>query len=441
MKIQIGGLKLKNPSKRGFEAVYDMINSESGRLNLLTYKSLKGFMITLDVNENDSEYLTLNGNKFTKPVTSFILKFAIITPNNDETLPNYKEREKSSESKDSYFEEAKLQQHIWKNSIVGGRPEICPPVANFSLFDNDNSKRLLQFLQLKTSGTSKEIFDYLLTCVNDNVTNEIGIIVMPSINRSTTFGDFINLPNRKNFYGKILDDNDKNKAKACISAQIIRLFINIGVIHFDLHSGNALIYLTPENEIKCLLIDFGRASNIMIDTPDDYFKTTEKLLMKGMKEDFFNSLFQIQDKKEKKNFILDVLNNIAYIDFKKNQEMFNYTDKNRFQMDWYRDYPKETSVPEYAFEILKNSIVVEGTKITPDTIKNYERQGVLINFNKGISTFIVPFPGVQTSTTEICGDDMSGKGCSIMGGRKTKTYKKHKKQLKTRRIKKMKNIH
>ena len=90
MSKQFGGLKLKNSSKTGFKAVYDMINSSSGTVNLLTYKSLKGFMFILNVSAGDSEYLTLNGTQFTKPVTSFILKFAVITPRNDESLDGYK---------------------------------------------------------------------------------------------------------------------------------------------------------------------------------------------------------------------------------------------------------------------------------------------------------------------------------------------------------------
>ena len=94
MSKQFGGLKLKNSSKTGFKtgfkAVYDMINSPSGTVNLLTYKSLKGFMFVLNVSEADSEYLTLNGTQFTKLVTSFILKFAVITPHNDESLDIYK---------------------------------------------------------------------------------------------------------------------------------------------------------------------------------------------------------------------------------------------------------------------------------------------------------------------------------------------------------------
>ena len=91
MPKQYGGLKKKYPEKRGFKPVFDMINSPSAVITLLTYKSLKGFMICLDVSEEDSEYLTLSGSKFIKPVTSFILKFAVIAQENDTSLPVYKD--------------------------------------------------------------------------------------------------------------------------------------------------------------------------------------------------------------------------------------------------------------------------------------------------------------------------------------------------------------
>ena len=108
MHKQNGGLKKKYPEKKGFKSVFDMINSASANITLLTYKSLKGFMIRLDVSQEDSEYLTLSGSKFTKPVTSFILKFAVVAKENDTDLPKYKDVEKSSESKNSFFDEAKF---------------------------------------------------------------------------------------------------------------------------------------------------------------------------------------------------------------------------------------------------------------------------------------------------------------------------------------------
>jgi hypothetical protein len=418
-----------------------MINSSSGTVNLLTYKSLKGFMFILNVSAGDSEYLTLYGTQFTKPVTSFILKFAVITPRNDESLDVYKGRDKSSESKDSYFEEAKLQQQIWKSSIIGGRPEVCPPVANFSLFDNKNSKDLMTFFQSKTTGDTKDVFDYLFTQTNKLPTNEIGVIVMPNVEKSATFGDFIDEPSGTNFYGLSLNTEYKNMAYAYVTAQIARLFIDIGVIHFDLHSGNALIYLTRDNTIKSLIIDFGRASNIMTDTDDDYLNVSEKQKMREKKEEFFNRLFDLNEDtpdREKGKFILAILDYIADLDLRKNQALFNFSDAQRYQMDWYRNYPRRSYVPVMAFNILKATTTSEGTKMLPTTIKQYERQGFLVNFNIGMPEFIVPFPGTSVPSTSVWDSssqdceqvDESTGMCTIMGGRKNKKSKKQRKSKK-----------
>ena len=150
MITQFGGLKLKDSRKTGFISIIDMVNKPRCDLNLLTYKSLKGFMITLDIPKNDSEYLGLkNYTTFTVPIESFILKFVVITIGNNKKLSMYKGVKKSSETENSFYEEAKLQQDIWKNSILGARPEICPPVANFFIFYNDNAKNVCDFFENK----------------------------------------------------------------------------------------------------------------------------------------------------------------------------------------------------------------------------------------------------------------------------------------------------
>ena len=428
--LQLGGLKLKNPSKGGFKAVYDMMNSSSGKLKLLTYNSLKGFMFILDVSDDHSEYFTLNESlsKFDKPVTSFILKFAVITPKNDESLDIYRHIKKSSESIESYFDEAKLQQQIWKNSIMGKRPEICPPVANFCVFDNINSKELMIFLQSKTTDTTtQDVFNYLFNCVNKSPTNEIGVIVMPRVENSTTLGDFIDTSKPE----------DTEMAYAYVTAQIARLFINIGVIHFDLHPGNALIYVTGDNnDIKSIIIDFGRASNIMTDNDDDYLKISEKKTIIQKKEDFFNRLFSLNTdapNKEKKKLILDILNYIASIDLKKNQELYPYSNPASYQMDWYINYPKDNLVPVTTFNILKQITTTEGSGMLPATIRQYERQGFLIDFSKDVSNFIVPFPGTEPTllnSSQNCDNvDESTGMCVIMGGRKSKKYRKSKRSI------------
>jgi len=59
MNLQIGGLKLKDKNKKGFLPVFDMINKPTCVLELLTYKSLKGFMISLNISAEETEYLGL----------------------------------------------------------------------------------------------------------------------------------------------------------------------------------------------------------------------------------------------------------------------------------------------------------------------------------------------------------------------------------------------
>lgn len=428
MNAQFGGLKLRDSSKTGFIPIYDMINKHSCVLTMLTYKSLKGFMISLDISQNDSEYFGLKNSRFEKPVTSFILKFAVIAPKNDEGLPVYKTVNKSSESKESYYEEAKLQQTIWTKSIAGGRPEMCPPVANFSLFDNENAKHLCNFFQSKSVGDVKEIFDYLINLINTNNAYGIGVIVMPKVERSLTFGDLIYAPKDK--VSKLI----KNEAYASVSAKIVRLFVEIGVIHFDLHTGNALVYFTPSG-VDSLIIDFGRASNVMSPIDDDYITVTDKQKIIRDKNNFYNQLLSMSPDApdaNKKNYIFNVLNYIADIDYEKNQQMFGFSDPNRYQMDWFDRYPKEV-VPVDAFNILKQSITTEGLKMSVSTIKAYESKGYILDLNRrSINSFIVEFPDKSLLPPVQQCDESTGL-CVISGGKKRRKSRKNKKHKKSRK--------
>jgi hypothetical protein len=179
----------------------------------------------------------------------------------------------------------------------------------------------------------------------------------------------------------------------------------------------------------------------MTDTVDDYLNVSEKQKMREKKEEFFNGLFDLNEDapdKEKGKFILSILDYIADIDLEKNQQLFNFADAQRYQMDWYRNYPRRSYVPVMAFNILKETTTSEGTKMLPDTIKRYESQGFLINFSRGVAGFIVPFPSTSAATSEDC-DEVSSI-CPIMGGRKNKKSKKHKtkKRRKTRKHKRSK---
>ena len=65
-------------------------------------------------------------------------KFVIVTDIPSRDLKDYNGVHKSSESRESFFNEAKLQQYIWKESITFGRPAICPSVANLSMFTRED---------------------------------------------------------------------------------------------------------------------------------------------------------------------------------------------------------------------------------------------------------------------------------------------------------------
>ncbi len=439
---QFGGLKLKceknTQIKRGFQPVFDMIDKSDSKLTVLTYESLKGFLISLNTTENDSEYIGLNNGRFSQPVTSFILKFAVITNTNDESLTDYKHVDKSSESELSYFNEAKLQQLIWKKSIAGGRPEICPPVGNFSLFDNANSELLCKRLMHKTSNVTdtnvNDIFKYLYDDVTKDNTHGIGVILMPTVVNSVTFGDFLNLRDGTQFNGVTKNNDTTNAAYSHVTAQIARLFVDVGVIHFDLHSGNALIYTSPNNEIKSLIIDFGRASNIMSNDNDEYLTALDKKIFVDNKTDDLNKLLKYDPDINKQLFILNVLDYIAHTDFKRNQSIFMFADKTRYQMDWYRNYPRDSIVTANAFDILKNSTIVPTpSRLNVDTLTNYENTGLLVNFGNEIGHFKVNVLNLAPSIFN---------SCTIMGGknkksRKTKKKRKNKIKKKIKTKKKM----
>ena len=440
MNEQTGGLKLKNIEKRGFTPVYDMVDKDSSTVSLLTANSLKGFMFNLNVDEPNSEYLTLNGTRFTSVVTKFILKFVVLTGRPDFHLGDYNGIRKSSESPESFFEEAKLQQSIWKQSIAGARPAICPPVANLSMFDTINSARMLWFFFRKTNTRpdTSQVFDFIFNSSN-KAGRGTGVLVMPTITKSTTLGSFLDLPDNSHFYGKVITDAEKSEAVSNVFAQIARLFIEIGVIHFDLHSGNAMIYLTPELEIKSSLIDFGRASNILSGVDDDfitkeYKEASVKVEMKNFYDEFFRLTRDRDNSNDKKcDYMQRVLMLIARADFTVNNDRYYNNDGKRFQMRWYFKFSKYIPLMARAFDILQTMILVniDSTGILPGTLKSYERDGYLVNFDsdQGLRSFIVPYPGPAPINT----------GPATNGGRRNKKSKRKKGRSKRHKNKKNKN--
>lgn len=438
MKKQRGGLKLKNPNKKGFTPIFDMINSASFSANLLSDDSLKGFMIDINVSEDDSEYFSMQDGKFRQPVTSFILKIVVTTETKNKILDSYKNLLKASESEDSCFEEAALQQKIWKSSISGGRPEICPSVANFSLFEKDSALNLLRFLRSKTEGDVKNVLEYLSGQLLGNRNYGICIIAMPKVKNSIKFADFIDSPLNTNFYGLTINTESINNAYYAVLANIARLFIDFGVIYFDLNSNNFLIFKTSDNQINSLIIDLVKVSDLNSGFNDDYLRYTEKLKILKQKNAFYNRIFTIfpnSPETEKISYMTDIINTINGLGY---------------QSDWYENLQKNPIIMVNAFDLLKKSVeTTETCSILPKTIKMYENSGFLINFDTDIDAFLVKFdkqkipfviPKYERKNARQknpnCDNELPGM-CAISGGKKrTRKIKKNRRSIKIKKSRK-----
>ena len=179
-----------------------------------------------------------------------------------------------------------------------------------------------------------------------------------------------------------------------------------------------MIYLTPDKKIETLLIDFGRASNIMSDEPDGIFHKNEneesndryiakKKEIRAKKEQFnnffLNHPLRNPNGKNKHDYMQRVLSYIADTEFDINNPLY-FRDKKTYQMQWYEDYTE--NYPEVfvsAFHILDSMtrINVDRTGIAPETIQKYEQNGSFINLDnpEGINSFIVPYPGPTRQVT------------------------------------------
>ena len=240
-----GGAKKKNPSKSGFDPIRDMLENSTATLQLLSDYSLYGFIVELTIHADHSEYTTI----YNQPITSFILKIVVTSPEKDRLLPAYSRRNsdidkiKRSESVSNFVNEARVQQQIWLQSIQHGKPEICPDVLDVFFFDYQNSKHLIRLFETVTldDDISSSMLRYLKYEIFDKQKNPngygIGLMVMPKVMNSITLDSYDNkFPRNSTVYSNVL-------------AQIIRLFIVNGIIHLDLHTNNIVYIETSKKYI------------------------------------------------------------------------------------------------------------------------------------------------------------------------------------------------
>jgi hypothetical protein len=402
-----GGLILTDEALTGFASVQKMLLRRDTTIKVLTANSLSGFMFTLNVDANDSAYRHFKFINGGQNITNFIIKIVVITERK-QPLPKFKGIPKSSETELSFLTEARLQQTIWIRNIIGGKPEFTPSVANFALFDaGQQSSNLLKCLGAKRKDDdTMDVIRYL----SNFHSWKLGVLLMPMINNSVTLYNYaLTHP----------DDNDQFIAYSNTIANIVKLFIIVHVIHWDLHSGNAMI-VDDDDTKKSFLIDFGRASNIRKPNDeqhisDDYIDGEEKkdlytlaqeltdkfLSIRKTKRNYTN--FQeeekqkIQKQKQKSEFMEDVCRRLGAYDRFINGERIQgeYKEKGLYQMNWIESIynsPDKDKVFLRAYEKLEGDYLTSSVKITTNTINAYIKSGKIFDLDRSASEYYYEFP-------------------------------------------------
>jgi hypothetical protein len=495
MISQKGGLKRKDSVKHlsNTDVLLSMINSKDATLEFLgnPKNSSRGIIAILNVKPENSQYTGLNPKtgRLDLEVTSFVIKFAITTHEGNDRL-EYNNITKTTESQQSFLNEAKLQQDIWLQSILGRKPaiEICPSIGSLLLLNNGDAQTFL------TGIPNSHVKHLLQGFIRDtSISPGLGILLMQNVAGAKPLSFVLSHYSLDNV--------------SILIAQIVRLLIFFKVIHFDLHEENELFsFDSGEINPMCKLIDFGLASNVSDLDEDDYLTTPEKEEILANIKNFmkkYNELsgdITIEDddyKQDKIQFMSDVMNYLTMWDRNKYHELYQYSLKgitlkidengdlssengaliianrpleqvpleqvpleqvlgskrprpdpepvmyflipdarnnNRYQMSWYemvKSNPKDADfILLKAFELLQQITSVNidrGEGLRKSTIQTYLKSGELFD----VSTIILP---------KKCVVKPSSSGCSIMGGkRKTKKHKKSKKSKKSKKNKKLKN--
>ena len=326
-----------------------MLNSQGSTIEMLTCGSAKGFMFEMTVDPAHSEFSNPGGER----ITSFIVKLAVTSQQNNEKLDDYVPVNrgipvgKSTETAESYFQEAKIQQDVWMTTVAGNRLPISPPIVSFSLFDNENGKNFLTFLNYKVKKTKSVHTIKYLRRVLRNPDYGIGMIIMSKVLHSDTFESFLDLPRNRqaSFHDVQVTDDLVHNVYARLISKIVRLYIEVGVIHFDLHLKNALIYRQVDNSLDASVIDYGRASDVKDTTTTEYLDPAEKRPLLEKSKALHTEVLDLchpgkrtpPTSEAKIKFISDVIDPLRKIEHAKSQQLYgnprSYT-YGRYQFDW-----------------------------------------------------------------------------------------------------------
>jgi hypothetical protein len=432
---------LKN-SRTYYDKLFEIL-AKTDKLELVSVSSLTGFIFKVTTNE-------------VKP-KSYIMKIVVLEPNNTdkrislsrciETVPSLNNEKKITETEKDFRYEGEIQEYIHNKSIISERQSICPSIDYAVIYKKNISNDFLTMLKninntnntqsgfnilSNSSPEIKEVIDCLLFYFTNKFNNEkreeyffrLGIILMDEIPNCVTFYDFIH--NNKN---SKIDNDDKKLAYSYIYYQLIYLFLFIGIINFDMHMDNALVYfdIKDDGKIKSKLIDFGKVDNLNDRDSNKYLSSGEKdyinTIRNSLNEKVLNIMFPKKEyytDQDKINFIMKTMNIINIICWAVNRKKYNYNRPTIHQMDWFKPIPK---VIEYMVNSITNDVNSDNTVNTDKSIDGDPMKALIKNLMEK----------TDYSTTDINNVDPK-KSFDILE-RNTKTISTNNMNLKYREIK------
>lgn len=361
-KTMVGGVVNKTLGKDNFDSLFQFINHDGCEITSISYKSLKGFVFKLHINnlqEKDTEFYGLNSstNVFNVPVDTIILKLAILYEDEDDhkQLPDYEEKynEKSvygkeMESHEDFRNEAILQSQIYEKTLSKGQP-VCPALIDFALFDT-TKMRFLDLLESKCNNDneSKQMILYIKSALNNNDDCKLGMIAMESAATYKTFNDV---------YDFIEDENTSQKLCEEAVFQIIRLYNECRIVHCDLHGNNIMVKkIEGSDKYKIFIIDFGRVLKI----DEVLFGEKYEILRDSLSIDFdyIDTIKKNGVVKFDKNYVKTIIQFIISVDYIYNNE------ESRIQNNYVDEIDRETSYKTIADDLnnyYSSTITCDGT--------------------------------------------------------------------------------
>ncbi len=480
MPNQKGGVKKRDPGKPPQNILHDTLQSAGVVLNVISDSSYKSFVLEIIINDPDArEYIdTDESGRFSNPVERLVMKIIVTTPNgtgsgnfgNEYVGIDRVSRPKASETPNEIITEAGVQQEAWIKTVVNGRVPVCPSVADLIFFGNQDGINFITYLQTNFA-LGKPRMGLVCTYILDklrNINNRgICVMVMPEVSApaqvlapagaaaaapppqaSITLDGFLRLADNTNFQGLTVDQTQKDRAYSLITACVMRLYW-VGIIDFDLHANNFILYVDQHRELQGKIIDLG--NSIIFTRGLNKFITDEgerQLLIVGL-ETYKNSVIDEDDDGTKEEFVVDLLDMIKEFDTKGNHRVFPGTarfagqdDHTNCQMTWWQDIKdKEATDPgdfskiiNDAYDIARYGFIVDIDARNPgvsyETIQRYIREGRIPSFDN-ITPVMAGWPLPAAQGAQGAQSMVVGPG----GGARKKTSKKRKfRKNKTKRL-------